>query len=152
MMHPSTLFFALSALALANAAPGKSFIVQRSVEETLYITFWESGCGVEGNGNSGTHYIHWDPAQGSNKPEDCVLEANVGWQSANVRQPTDTQYKYSIDFFSGEGCNNPILVSLRILITNKENIADKETKTVTENGCYNQPEGQQFKTFRAHLL
>jgi hypothetical protein len=102
--------FALSGFALVSAAP-QSFAARNALspEDTLYVTFWENGCGPAENGNSATDYIN--NSDGNARPGDCVLNLHYGWQSVEIRQPSDGTL-YSIDLFSGEGCNNPIIVSL----------------------------------------
>jgi hypothetical protein len=47
---------------------------------------------------------------GNHHSGDCVLLPIDGWQSIDVKQPKNTEAVYSIELFSGEGCNNYIIV------------------------------------------
>jgi len=169
-MQFTTTLVALSSIAFAAAAP--RLLAGRGPEDTLYVTFWENGCGDTKVGTSSTFYVSTyagiflpfehrsdivsqgtNPDVASTAPEACEINGHYNWQSVQIRQPTGAD-KYSVDFFSGEGCNNPI-------------------STFSENGCYTrkeiqvckmpetytdfvhvpvEPEGQQVITFRAHLL
>ncbi|KAF2207845.1 hypothetical protein CERZMDRAFT_102112 [Cercospora zeae-maydis SCOH1-5] len=63
-------------------------------------------------------------------PGDCLATGLYNWQSTEIRQ--DSMKSYSIELFSGEGCNNPIL-------------------TTEDDGCYTQPEGQVVLSARVSL-
>jgi hypothetical protein len=52
-----------------------------------------------------------DSEDGPGKPEECNINGNINWQSIQIQQPSSGDFKYSVDLFSGEGCNNPIAVS-----------------------------------------
>ncbi|CAK1366482.1 unnamed protein product [Cercospora beticola] len=120
-----TIVVSLSTLAFVSAAP--TLVTRNDKIDPLLLTFWENGCNVEGTSNQITYPFS---REGPAYPGDCVATGLYNWQSTEIVQ--DKGASYSIELFSGEGCNNPIV-------------------TVTENGCYTQPEGQIVLSARANL-
>jgi len=114
---------------MAVAAP-QAALAGRAPQDNLLVTFWKNGCGQTGVGNSKTFVVN--AQDGPSKPEACETNGLYNFQSVQIQQPSNGQTSYAIDFFSGEGCNNPV-------------------GTYSEDGCYTQPEGVQIITFRAHL-
>ncbi|PPJ59977.1 hypothetical protein CBER1_10148 [Cercospora berteroae] len=126
MHHLSyTIVASLSALTFVNAAP--TLVARNDKTDPPLLTFWENGCNVDGKSNQITYSFS---SEGSSYPGDCVATGLYNWQSTEIFQ--DEGSSYSIELFSGEGCNNPIV-------------------TATENGCYTQPEGQIVLSARASL-
>jgi hypothetical protein len=109
-MLPKSLFLVLGSLAIVNAAPQSSvFRRQGWSEETAFITFWEKGCGVDGSDNQSTFIVN--ETDGEYHSGDCAKLGQTGWQSIDVKQPKNTEAVYTIELFSGEGCNNYVIVS-----------------------------------------
>jgi hypothetical protein len=109
-MHPSSILLILGGLAIANAAPQTSVFRRQEgwSDETAFITFWAKGCDADGSANQMTFTIN--ETDGNHHSGDCVLLPIDGWQSIDVVQPKNTEAVYSIELFSGEGCNNYIIV------------------------------------------
>lgn len=122
-MQSFSLFFVLGNLAFAAAAPqplairtdtGLQSLDTRTTlapPDTLYVTFWKYGCGPHKpeESDSSTNYIN--ESQGNGRPGDCMKNNYDGWTAIEIRQPEQTWIKYSVELFSGEGCNNPLYVS-----------------------------------------
>ncbi|PIA93764.1 hypothetical protein CB0940_05180 [Cercospora beticola] len=124
-MYQLKLFSLIGSLALVNAAP--TILKRNDRTDPLLLTFCENGCGVDGVSNQVTYPFS---NEGSAFPGDCVPTGYYNRQSVEIVQ--DSEQSYTVELFSGEGCNNPIL-------------------TVTEDGCYTQPEGQIVLSARASL-
>jgi hypothetical protein len=79
-----------------------------------YVTF-----DVSSPPNLSSDSVHQDPnaEEASTLPEACEINGHYNWQSVQIRQPSNGLSSYTVDFFSGEGCNNPI-------------------STFSEDGCY----------------
>ena len=106
-MYRAALLFALSAISLVNAAPAQaSSLDKRQTDQRLLITFWEAGCNTDGGQST---FIYSD--DGPSMSGDCEATANFGWKNYEVEN-LGTQ-SWSIEFFSGLGCNNPVLVSIQ---------------------------------------
>lgn len=88
-------------LRLASAAPTMS--LQNRQATPLLLTFWENGCNVD-TPNQSTFVFSKD---GPSYSGDCVPAPAYNWQNLEVEQGTD---KFTVEFFSGEGCNNSVLV------------------------------------------
>lgn len=111
-MQLSAILFALSGLAFASAMPNPNPIplATRDIKDSLYVTFWENGCYDTKPGTQSTFSVN--SRDGPGKPEECFNNGHYNWQSVQIRQPSNTKVKYVVDVFSGEGCNNPVGVSL----------------------------------------
>jgi hypothetical protein len=71
-MLPTSFIFPFGGAAIANAAP-QSFVYCRQEgwsKETAFITFWENGCGVDGEANQATFTINESDAL--HHSGDCV--------------------------------------------------------------------------------
>jgi hypothetical protein len=111
-MQLSSIILVASGLAFVGAAPQP--IPQDEPlppSYTLYVTFWEKGCQdpSDTNGNIASFTVN-DIDETADRPEDCVQLTAYGWQSVDIVQPTDSAQRYSVDLFSGLGCNNPLIV------------------------------------------
>jgi hypothetical protein len=156
-MHFTSLALIASGMAFASAAPAAApapFALDDPLPTTytLYVTFWEKGCQdpSDTDGNIATFTVN-EVDETADRPGDCVQLTAYGWQSINILQPTDEAKKYSIEIFSGLGCNNPLLVSLSLCAQDVE-ILTWNLQTVEDSMCYTQPEGQMVQSFRANLL
>lgn len=106
-MH-STILALFTSLSLAGAMP--TLTSRNGKTDPLLVQYWEAGCGVDGTSNRQTFVVS---DEGPSYPGDCFATPNYGWQSVQMTQ--DSAASYSIDLFSGLGCNNPIIVSLHIV-------------------------------------
>ncbi|CZT25273.1 uncharacterized protein RCC_11001 [Ramularia collo-cygni] len=129
-MLPSTVTVLSSMLTLVAAAPS-NILSRNPSSDPMLLTWWDNGCAQpnpsDGPGNSNTYVFS---SEGPSYPGDCVATPSYNWQSVKLQQDSDASY--SVELFSGEGCNNPIL-------------------TVTQDGCYTQPEGAIVLSARANL-
>ncbi|KAF2718950.1 hypothetical protein K431DRAFT_252125, partial [Polychaeton citri CBS 116435] len=132
-MHPSayTIYFGIlgvvSAAAIPDSLSSSATLTSRNTEDdSLYVTFWENGCDVEGDANQLTYRVS---NEGPSLPGDCLYANHYNWQSVKIIQ--DSKKTYTIDLFSGEGCNNFVT-------------------TITTDGCFTAPEGNIILTARAN--
>ncbi|KAB8664831.1 hypothetical protein FH972_026255 [Carpinus fangiana] len=119
-----TAIFGLVSVAAAAAVP--SLTSRNAQDDPMLLTWWENGCDVAGDANQSTFVFSDD---GPSYPGDCVPTPEYNWQSVKLDQ--DSGATYSVDLYSGEGCNNFIT-------------------TVTAESCYTQPEGQIVLSARAN--
>lgn len=109
-------FFTLCSIVLGSSLTASLAMpaIRARAENELQVTFWVAGCANNDCGVVGcsqTYRYAENVAEneiGFNKPGDCIGAPNYRYQALDVLSLEDEVW--SVDLFSGEGCNNFVRV------------------------------------------